>query len=225
MSLNKCGDVLAPREVCCELCNPLYEGFCSSRDILGQRSPRATAARRPAAPAPPALSQLLHHGPGEGGTKPRGTGGPRSAPKHSMGRRWGAAPHGRHCGEPQGQGQGMLGGSRGAAGGTQRPGEAKLKHDRRRGAACPQELALVPRVPAPSPGKRLPGCQAWQERRRRSRAPAGMPASPATAGTFLLISSRCPRAASPCQHPAPRPPSARCLLARGSCIPPAQPGF
>lgn len=47
MSLNKCRDVLTPQEGCCELNNPLYEVFHSSRNILGQHSPGAAAACHP----------------------------------------------------------------------------------------------------------------------------------------------------------------------------------
>lgn len=77
MSLNKCGDVLAPREVCCELCNPLYEVCCSPRDILGQHSPGAAAARRPSSPAPLIGGQRGgEQALSRGGNKPEGWGTP-----------------------------------------------------------------------------------------------------------------------------------------------------
>lgn len=258
MSLNKCGDVLPPREVCCELCNPLYEVFCSSRGILGQHSPRAAAACCPSSPctahhrAPQQRAGCRATGLSEGGIKPQRmdaprAGGHRSAPKPSMEGRWRAGslwPPVSHRDTSRGWSShtppSLVG----------RGPELAWRWQRGCRWDSPPQRSQVNGTtegegqPVPESRHSRPGCRhrplanAFHAARLGMKggaaaeslsALAGKSASPTAAGSFLLISSQpacgLPAPAS-AEHPGPpHPSSAKSLLARGKCIPPAQPGF
>ena len=215
--------------VCCELCSPLYEVFCSSRDILGQHSPRAAAARRPSSPctayhrARQRRAGCRTTGPGKGGTKPQGTGAPRagghgSAPKPSMGRRWGASsprPWVWRLEQPRTH----------EPGGTRTGACLALAEGLQVGHTAPEKpsygMTEGEGQPGPESWHSRPGCRhrplanAFHAARLGKRggataesppAPAGKSASPAAAGSFLLISSQpacgLPAPAS-AEHPSP----------------------
>lgn len=210
--MNKCGDVLTPREVCCESYKPLYEVFCSSRDILGQHSPRAAAARRPSSPChrlspgTPA-SRLPCHGARRGSHQAPRAGGQCSAPKSSMGRGGGPCPMATgalqrrirrlehpHAHEPSGPGTGAcLALAEGLQVGRIAPEKPSYGTTEGEGQPVPESW---PRRPG---GRHRTLANAFHAARLgKSRgaaaesppAPAGNSASPAAAGSFLLISSQ-----------------------------------
>lgn len=208
--MNKCRDVLTPQEGCCELNNPLYEVFHSSRNILGQHSPGAAAACHPSITENDGGGQAaaaqgwVRAAPSPEGEVFPGLGTPlcpQTQHREVGGRRRSShAPSGMGTRAHLAQAEGLQVG-RGA---PEKPSYGTTEGE---GQPVPESWHSHPGCQHRPLANAFPRCRAWQEWRSRS----GEPASPGgelgtTAGSFLLISSR-PAAPASAQHPGiPAPP-------------------